>query len=54
MQRMLMRRARRWVEHNECPLPLDLAFELMDAGLDPQAIEDGLLFPNDMTNNEEA
>lgn len=42
-KRMLMRRARRWVEHNECPLPLDLAFELMGAGIDPQAVEDDLL-----------
>ena len=52
MQRMLMRRARRWVKRNNCPLPLDLAFEFMEAGLDPQTIEDGLLFPNEPYNED--
>ena len=52
MQRMLMRRARRWVRRNNCPLPLDLAFEFMEAGLDPQVIEDVLLFPNEPYNED--
>lgn len=39
----LMQRARNWVLRNQCPLPLDLAVEMMGAGLDAGVIEEQLL-----------
>jgi len=39
----LLARASRWIELNECPLPLDLAADLMAAGIDVDAVESRLL-----------
>ena len=39
----LLARARQWVRANQCPLPLDLAFEMLEVGLDATAIESDLL-----------
>jgi hypothetical protein len=38
----LLRRAYRWWEVNQCPLPLDLATDLMAAGIDVEALEQSL------------
>ncbi len=39
----LMHRARCWINKNQCPLPLDLAVEMMGEGLDVQTIEETML-----------
>lgn len=41
--RALLDRARSWVQANQCPLPMDLAVELLAAGFDVRAVEDQLL-----------
>lgn len=43
----LMLRARSWVRRNECPLPVDLAMEMRNVGLDVDAIEAALLHGGD-------
>jgi hypothetical protein len=39
----LMKRARNWIKKYGCPLPLDLAVEFLQAGLDVDTIETQLL-----------
>jgi hypothetical protein len=48
----LLRRARKWVSANQCPLPLDLAVAMMGAGLDVQTIEDDLLHADHKENED--
>ncbi len=42
-QRELLERASAWVRENGCPLPVDLATEMRDAGLDVEFWEGRLM-----------
>jgi hypothetical protein len=49
----LLARARAWVRFNQCPLPMDLAFEILAAGMDVTAIESDLLYAGDTTGDQD-
>lgn len=48
----VLRRARRYLQHNQCPLPLDMIVELMVVGIDASTLENDALYGGE-TGEEE-